>query len=544
VRQNRRLPVPKSILLPSIVVRCAGLAGLLVAAFHPAPAVTASPRPAPAVAPAAPAVAPKGSILIAGALVLDGTGAPARAADVLIQGDAIAAVGALDPLSGETHVDGRGLVLAPGFIDTHSHGDDDIFDHADALAAVSQGITTIVVGQDGGSPYPLADFFGRLDRSPAAINVASYAGHGTLRDLVTGKDFKRPLTRAETRKIGKLLEQEMKAGALGLATGLEYDPGIYSTADEVVGLAKIARAHDGRYISHIRSEDRFFWPAVDEIIAIGRQARIPVQISHTKLAMKNLWGQADRLIQRLDAARAEGIDITGDMYPYLYWQSTLTVLFPKRDFHDRAEAELVLAEITPPDGLLLTRFDPDPSYAGRTVAEIARLRSNDPATTLMALIDESLALEKKTGKETESVIGTSMSEPDVERLMTWPHMNFCTDGSLDGSHPRGFGSYPRILGRYVRERGVLPIEQAIHRMTGLAADHMGFADRGRIAPGQRADLVLFDPATTIDRATPLDPKAVSTGIARVFVNGVTVFENGRTTGARPGRALRRGGRPA
>jgi len=536
VRHTRLSLVPRSPILIALfsVTLClllsAAGAALLLPALAPLPAAAAET-----------ATPPQGSILITGALVLDGTGAPARAADVLVIGGSIARVGVLDPLSGETKVDARGLVLAPGFIDTHSHADDELFDHPDALAAVSQGITTVVVGQDGGSPFPLADFFARFDRTPAAINVASYAGHGTLRDRVTGKDFRRPVTRAEARRMGDLLATEMKAGAIGLATGLEYDPGIYSTADEVVALAKIARAHGGRYISHLRSEDRFFWQAVEEIIAIGRRARIPVQIGHTKLAMKTLWGQADRLIQRLEAARAEGVEITGDMYPYLYWQSTLTVLFPKRDFADRAEAELVLAEITPPDGLLLTRFDPDPSYVGRTVADIARLRDADPATTLMALIHESESLGKKTGGETESVIGTSMSEPDVERLMTWPHMNFCTDGGLDGSHPRGFGSYPRILGRYVRERGVLPLDQAIHKMTGLAADHMGFADRGRIAPGQRADLVLFDPATVIDRATPQDPKAVSAGIQRVWVNGVVVFENGHTTGAHPGRALRRAG---
>lgn len=521
-----RLPVvPKSFLLIA----------LLAAAALFLPRIATS-QPASASETATP---PPGSILITGALVLDGTGAPARAADVLITGDTITRVGALDPLSGERRLDARGLVLTPGFIDTHSHADDELFDHPDALAAVSQGITTVVVGQDGGSPYPLADFFARFDRAPAAINVASYAGHGTLRKKVLGSDFRRPATRRETGRMETLLETEMAAGALGLATGLEYDPGIYSTPDEVVALAKIAGAHDGRYISHVRSEDRYFWQAIDEIIAIGRRARIPVQISHTKLAMKRHWGQADKLMSRLDAARAEGVEITGDMYPYLYWQSDLTVLFPKRDFADRAEAELVLAEITPPDGLLLTRFDPDPSYVGRTVADIARLRGADPATTLMALIHESVTLQRQKGGDTDSVIGTSMSEPDVERLMTWPHMNFCTDGSLDGSHPRGFGSYPRILGRYVRERGVLPLDQAVHKMTGLAAAHMGFVDRGRIAPGQRADLVLFDPAKVIDRATPQDPHAPSAGIQRVWVNGVVVFEDGRATGARPGRALRR-----
>jgi N-acyl-D-amino-acid deacylase len=481
------------------------------------------------------------SVLIVNAVVVDGTGAARWPAAVRLRGDRITEVGALSPAPGEPVFDAKGLVLAPGFIDTHSHGDRGLFEHPDVLAAVSQGISTIVVGQDGGSPWPLADFFARLDREPVAINVASYAGHGRLRGKVMGEDFRRHARPDEVARMRELLAQEMKAGALGLSTGLEYDPGIFSARSEVLDLARVAAAAGGRYISHVRSEDRYFWDAIDEIITIGREAKLPVQVSHVKLAMHSLWGQADRLLRTLDAARAAGVDITADVYPYLYWQSTLTVLFPARDFENRQSAEFALREISTPDDLLLGRFAPEPSYAGKTLAEIARLRGTDPPATLMALIKEALAFEAahKEDDDVESVIGTSMSEPDLERLLAWPHANICTDGELDGRHPRGFGTYPRVLGRYVRERKVVSLEEAVRKMTSLAAHDVGLRDRGAIRPGAFADLVLFDPATVIDRATTRDPQALSTGIQRLWVNGEVVYEAGTASGRRPGRALRR-----
>lgn len=487
-----------------------------------------------------PTLAAAASVLIVNALVVDGTGAPGRKAAVRVRGDRIAEVGGLSPAEGETVVDAKGLVLAPGFIDTHSHGDRGLFERRDALAAVSQGISTIVVGQDGGSPWPLADFFGRLEKEPATVNVAAYAGHGRIRRQVMGEDFRRPARPEEVARMRELLEQEMRAGALGLSSGLEYDPGIFSAPSEVVDLARVAAAAGGRYISHVRSEDRHFWEAIDEIVAIGREARLPVQVSHIKLAMRSLWGEADRLLRTLDQARAAGVDITADVYPYLYWQSTLTVLFPERDFENRRTAELVLREISTPDDLLLGRFAPEPSYAGKTLAEIARLRGTDPPATLMDLIREALAYEKKTGSDdVESVIGTSMSEPDLEKLLAWPFTNVCTDGELDGRHPRGFGTYPRVLGRYVRERKVMSLPEAVRKMTSLAATNVGLRDRGTIRPGAYADIVLFDPATVIDRATTREPQAVATGIERVWVNGDVVYASGEASGARPGRVLRR-----
>lgn len=504
-------------------------------------AACGAPAPESAVAPAAPY-----DFVITGAQIVDGTGAAAYAGEVAIRGDRIVEVGAAgsraDAAAGR-RVDAAGLVLAPGFIDTHSHARRDIFDHPGALALVSQGVTTVVEGQDGGSAFPLAEFFTRLERQPAAVNVASYVGHGTLRRHVMGEDFRRPARPDEIDRMRALLGDELGAGALGLSSGLEYDPGIYAATGEVISLARVAAAAGGRYASHIRSEDREFWNAVEEIITIGREAKLPVQLSHTKLAMRSLWGEADRLLARLDRARAEGVEITGDIYPYTYWQSTLTVLFPRRDFESRRTAEFVLREIAAPDGLRLSRFDPNPSYVGKTVAQISALRGTSPAVTLMDLIREAQALEKATGRDAESVIGTSMAEADVERLMQWPHMNFCSDGELAGRHPRGFGSYTRVLGQYVRTRPVLTLEDAVRKMSRLAAANIGIAGRGTIEPGAYADLVLFDPATVADRATPEDPQAISAGIREVWVNGVSVFHDGQATGARPGRVIRRASAP-
>ncbi len=473
------------------------------------------------------------------ARLVDGTGAPARAGSLRIAGDRIVAVGEVAPVPGEAVLDARGLVLAPGFIDTHSHATSDLAGMPEALGAVSQGITTIVGGQDGESVFPLSDLFARLERAPAAVNVASYSGHGTLREKVLGGDFRRAATAGEVAGMSRLLERDLEAGALGLSTGLEYDPGIYSTRAELMDLAKVAARHGGRYISHVRSEDRKFWEAIDEILAIGREAKLPVQISHVKLAMRKLWGEAPRLLALLDRARAEGIDVTADIYPYLYWHSSLTVLFPERNFEDLAEARQVLAEIAPAEGLLLGRYLPNPSYAGRTVADVARERKEAPEVTLVALIRDAEALRRQGKEGVESVIATSMVEGDLERLLAWPHTNLCTDGELDGRHPRGFGAFPRVLARYVRERKVLPLEEAVRKMTSLAAGHTGLRDRGRLVAGAYADLVLFDPATVTDRATTADPHALATGIERVWVNGRPVFVSGSATGLKPGRILRR-----
>ena len=482
-------------------------------------------------AAAAPRAQESPSTLVINARVIDGSGTPARAASVRIVGDRITEVGELTPRSSDQVVDAAGLVLAPGFIDTHSHHDRGLFEARDQKAAVSQGITTIVVGQDGGSDHPLQGFFEKLTATPASVNVASYVGHGTLRRRVMGADFKRAATSAEVARMADLLRIDMKAGALGLSSGLEYDPGIYSDPSELVALARAVAPFGGRYISHVRSEDRTFWKAIDEAITIGREARIPVQISHLKLAMRSLWGQTDRLIKILDDARASGVQVTADIYPYTYWQAGMTVLFPSRDFENREAAEFALTEVTSPEGLLIARFAANRSYEGKTLAAIATLRGQDPPKVMMDMIRES--------QGDVGIVATGMDERDVLTLTKWPFANICSDGMSSGGHPRGHGAFTRVLGRYVREQGALTLEEAIRKMTTLSAANVGITGRGTIKAGAFADLVLFNPDQIIDRSTTADPLALSEGINKVWVNGQVVFEKGQTTTQRPGRVLRR-----
>jgi N-acyl-D-amino-acid deacylase len=478
-------------------------------------------------------------LTITDARIVDGAGTPAFPGAVRIVDGRIAEVGpGISPRSGDTVLEAGGLVLAPGFIDTHSHAASDLFERLDATAAVSQGITTLVVGQDGGSPHPLADFRSRFEASPSTVNVASYSGHNTLRELVMSEDFRREATAEEIAAMKTLLEADLASGALGLSTGLEYDPGIYSRAEEVLELARVAADAGGRYISHVRSEDRWFWDAVEEIIRIGAETGMPVQISHAKLALQSLWGETPRFLGRLEEARAAGIDITLDVYPYPYWQSTLTVMFPDRDFTDLEESRFVVSQLAVPEGILIPIYAPEPSYAGRTLASIAEERGEEPAAVLLELIQQAEAMradpDLEPGTRVESVIATGMEEDDIAAIFAWEHANLCTDGALFGAHPRGFGSFPRAIRQFVRERGILTLEEAVRRMTSLAADHLGFSGRGRIAPGMAADLVLFDPETVSDRATPESPHELSVGIRHVLVAGQTVFEAGRATDARPG----------
>ncbi|MDE2921317.1 MAG: D-aminoacylase [Acidobacteriota bacterium] len=479
---------------------------------------------------------PAGTVIV-NARVIDGSGGPSRDVNVRIEGDRIVAVGDFEPSSGDTVLDAEGLVLAPGFIDVHSHHDSRLFELPEALAAVNQGITTIVAGQDGGHQYPLGEFFAQLEASPAAVNVASYAGFGTFREEVMGEDHQRHATPNEVAEMAALLRTELEAGALGLSSGLEYDPGSFSATEEVVELARVAASHGGTYISHIRSEDRYFWEAIEEIIRIGREADLPVQVTHTKLAMNRWWGQAERLLTRLDEARASGVEITADIYPYRAWSTSFTwftTVFPDRDLDRRDGAEYILTDLMSPDDVLLPDFLPEPAYNGLTLAEIAEVRGSDAETTLMDL----LKADTEMGGES-SMIGFAMDEPDIEAIMAWPHTVICSDGGLAGSHPRGFGAFTRFLGRYVRERNVVSLEEGIRKMTSLSAEHLRITDRGAIREGYYADLVLFDPETVIDRSTYEDPQVPSAGIEKVWVNGEVVFDGGETTGNRPGRVIRR-----
>jgi len=474
-------------------------------------------------------------LIIRNAVVVDGSGNKSFKGDVGINKDTIAAVGDLSKATGAKEIDAAGLVLSPGFIDSHSHHDRGMFENREMIALTSQGVTTMIVGQDGGSQFPISKFFGRLDSLPVALNVGSYTGHNRIRRIILGDKFQRVSTQEEVDGMINLLKEDLNSGSLGLSTGLEYDPGVYSNSDEVVQLAKALKPSEARYISHIRSEDRALWQALNEIINVGKAAEVPVQISHAKLAMKSLWGQSDKMIIKLDSARSAGIDITADLYPYRYWQSSMrAVFFPDRNFKDRNAATFALTELTTPEGVILNNYSPEPSYAGKTLAEISTIRKTNPVQTLLDLVDE---VEKQGGDE--SIIATSMMEDDIMRIMKWSFTNICSDGNSDGLHPRGHGSFTKILRFYVNETKTLTLEEAIHKMTKQTADNLNLKKMGEIMQGNFADLVLFDPNTVADQATNEQPHALSTGISRVFVSGVEVFAEGNATHQYPGRTIRR-----
>ena len=474
---------------------------------------------------------PAPGLLIRNGTVVDGTGAPERRADVRIVGDAIAAVAAaLSPAAGERVIDATGRVVAPGFIDTHSHADRGLEEMPDVATQVRQGITTAVVGQDGGSALPISEFFDRIDRLKPAINVATAVGHGTVRAVVMGADFKRAATAAEIATMATLVDRAMKDGALGLSSGLEYDPGFYAKPDELVQLARVAAKHGGYYTSHVRDEENEVLAAWSEAIDVGRQAGLPVLISHAKLASKPVWGRAAEALKLLEDANRSGVRVRADWYPYTYWQSSMYVLIPDRDFENRRKWEVGLDEIGGPENVLVTSYRPNPAWNGKTVAEIAHAQGKDAVTTIIEMM--------RASGNSVGIIGTSMHETDLTRLVAHPLTFICSDGTLSGRHPRGYGAFPRVLSTYVREQKALDLRGAIHKMTGGPAAYLGLADRGALTPGRKADIVVFDAATIQDRGTKTDPSQPPAGVHYVIVNGQVVLDDGTITEARPGRALR------
>ena len=479
------------------------------------------------------------TFLITNIQLIDGTGTPVRKAAVRIEGKKIFAIGNLTQFEDETVIDGNGKVLAPGFIDTHSHLLGSLKEQYNAVAALSQGITTIVAGQDGESD-PIDSIKAFLHTTPAAVNVATYTGHTTLREMVMGeKDLYRIATSVEIETMKSLLKSELVKGSLGLSTGLEYEGAFYSNRDEVIEMAKTAAKEKARYISHLRSEDINLGDAIDEIIAIGKEAKLPVQISHFKIALRDDWGTAPKLLYLLQAARDEGIDITADCYPYDFWNSTIRVLFPKKDFTSLAGAQFASDHLYDPSGSVLVRFLPNSGYAGKTISAIAAMRNETPAQALLDLVALAEGYEKKhPGEDAEGIMGKSMSDDDISKLLSWQHTNICSDGAI-GGHPRAYGTFTRVLGKYVREKKIMSLETAINKMTALAAEHTGIRQRGVIADGFFADLVLFDPDTVTDNANIDNPRALSDGILKVWINGVPVYDNKQLTGKFPGVFIER-----
>jgi N-acyl-D-amino-acid deacylase len=485
---------------------------------------------------------PPSSTLLRNVLIYDGSGSAPVRGNVRVAGDRIVAVGPeLAPAPGETVLDEHGLALAPGFIDMHSHASGGIFKQPTADVMVRQGITTALVGQDGGSQFPLADFFVKLERQPAALNFASMAGQGTLREQVMGKgkDLLRPSTPAELKRMKELLATEMKAGAYGLSTGLEYDPAHFSTTDEVVELSKVAAAAGGFYISHVRDEGNEVFKSFDELLAIGDRARLPVEITHIKLGTTPVWHLAATRVAKLFAdAERRHIRLTADVYPYTFWHSDIRVIMLDRDYFNPKKVAKVIAENGGADHIHVVHYEPEPTMNGKDLAQIAAAWKMTPVEAYMRIVKATLP--QADGREPEEdVIVESMSEDDLRWFIANPNIMYCTDGGLDMQHPRSAGSFPRILGHYARELKLLPMEEAIRKMTSMPAHHLGLTDRGKIAPGYVADLVLFDPATILDRSTLEHWDAPPVGLPAVMVSGQWVVRDGKVTGALPGKVLRR-----
>ena len=474
----------------------------------------------------------RASLLIMNAQIADGTGGPLRKGNVRIALGHIVGIGELQPENGETTVDAHGLVLAPGFIDIHNHSSDGLQQDPLAETQISQGITTLIVGADGDSPWPLITWVRLQQQKPAAVNVGVLAGHATIREQVLGKDFKRVSTPEEIQRMSRMVDQAMNQDALGLSSGLEYEVGSYSATEELVAMAKVAAQHGGFYMTHIRDEADKSFEALNEEITIGEQAHIPLEHSHIKLGTVAVWGKAPQYIKVIEQARSRGVDFLADCYPYDAWHSNFKVLVPDKQYENPKSVAKALADVGGASHITITNFTPNKSYEGHTLADLAELNSLTPVDMYIRIIREG----DKAGTEAE-IIGQSMIESDIKALYQQPWVMVASDGGIGAAHPRGAGTFPRVLGVFVREKHWLTLPEAIRKMTSLPAERLNWKDRGVIREGAFADLVLFNPDTIIDRSTYANPTALSTGIEKVFVNGTLVWDSGKPTGSKPGSII-------
>lgn len=474
------------------------------------------------------------STVIVNAQVADGTGAPLRAVNVRIAADRIERVGSFKPRRNEHVVDAQGLVLAPGFIDIHNHSEEGLREHPLAETQIAQGITSVVLGADGRSPWPVRGWLDERRQNPAALNLALLVGHGTVRHQVMSASYQRAATPAEIDRMVQLVEQAMGEGAIGLSSGLEYEIASYSTTDEVMALARAAARRGGFYMTHVRDEADKSFEALHEEIAIGAAAGIAVQHSHIKLGTVGVWGKAPEFIRAIEAARSRGVDFLADCYPYDAWYSTIKVLVPDKHYEEPTSVARALSDAGGAGRVTIAKFTANRSYENRTIEELARAAGTTPVEMYIRIIREGAA----AGADAY-VIGQSMIESDIEAFYRQPWVMVSSDGGIGQAHPRSAGTFPRVLGRYVRDKQWLTLVDAVRKMTALPAQRLGWQDRGTIRAGAFADLVLFDPRTVTDHATFAQPTAPPTGIEAVFVNGTVVWREGKPTGARPGRVLTR-----
>lgn len=534
----------------------------------------------------------KFDVLIRNGTVYDGSGGEGRVADVALRGDRIAGVGDFKDASARLTIDARGLAVAPGFINMLSWSNESLIADGRSQSEIRQGVTTEIMGE-GESMGPvndrvrekmlreqkdihyqvtwntLAEYLHYLEKRGVSCNVASFIGATTIREYVVGFEDKPP-TAQQLEKMRTLVRQEMEAGALGIGSSLIYPPAFYAKTPELIELCKVAAQYQGKYISHMRSEGNHLLEAFDELLTISREAHIPAEIYHIKAAGQSNWPKLDTLLARIEAARKEGLKITADMYTYTAAGTGLDASLPPwtedggypalfKRLRDPTLRKKIAAEVkTPsdswenyylaagsPDRILLVGFKSEKlkPLTGKTLAEVAKMRGNDPIETLMDLIAED-----------ESRIDTIyfvMSEENVRKKLLKPWISFGSDEASQAPegvflkshpHPRAYGNFARLLGKYVREEKLVSLGEAVRRLSALPASNLGLDHRGLLKEGMFADVVVFDPRTIADRATFAEPQQYAIGMKHVFVNGTQVLKDGEHTGATPGRALSGPGR--
>lgn len=495
-------------------------------------------------------------ILIRNGRIIDGTGNSWFYGDVAVAAGKIIAVGKLTDYTASRTIDANKMIIAPGFIDVHGHVESGIFEWPTADNYVYDGVTTVITGNCGGSSSNLKNFFRRIDSLHPSINIASLVGHNTVREQVMKRANRLPTT-TEQQQMESLVEEAMKNGAVGISTGLIYIPGTFANTEEVVALAKVASRYNGVYASHIRNEESKAVDAINEAINIGKAANIPVEISHFKIGGKANWGTSNITLGLVQQARQEGWDVTIDQYPYTASSTNLGVRLPdwafaggndslKMRLHDPAKRSMIKKQMLEQlrnykfknySYCVVANYSADSSYNGKSISEINKLmgrrsKSRFEAETIMDMVEKGGA----------QMVYHSMNEEDVKYIMRYP---FCMTGADAGvpvpgkgmPHPRGYGTNARVLGKYVREEKVIPLEEVIRRMTSLAAQKFQLKDRGLLKEGMAADLVIFDDKTVIDHATFEQPHQYSTGFHYVLVNGQLVVDKEKHTGVRNGMSL-------
>lgn len=499
------------------------------------------------------------SLVIKNGLIIDGSGRQGFLADIAIKGEQIAKIGRLSKVKADKIIEAKGLVVCPGFIDVHTHGDRDILRVPTADNYLRQGVTTIIGGNCGSHPFPLRELFDQIGKTGIAINFGCLVGHNTIREKVMGLKMEEP-TPEEMAEMKRLLDEEMKAGALGFSTGLAYLPGTYSKIQEIIELASVAAKYGGIYASHIRDQGKKIKEAVEEALEVGRRNRMKVQISHIKLADEAVWNQIDLLRGPIEKAQREGLKVYCDLYPYIATSSGFTSSFPswvfeggKEKFIERLKDPeiyrqvkdyLIERRLTSTRGInrlqaiLIARFKSHPEYEGKTLEEILQMKGIEP--TVEAAADLIIEIEKEGGAQG---IFFQMDEADVAQLIKLPYVMIGSDGEIQFygrgfPHPRSYGTFPRIIAYYVREKKIISLEEAIKKMTSLPAEAFGLKKRGLLKPGYLADIVVFDPEKFKDEATYAEPHRYPSGLYLVVVNGQIVFSEGEMKPVFPGKIIK------